>query len=58
MYFVQTPDQHREKGSDSQELSSFAGECGSDVPATPLHYVNDYARVNVYMPADTERGVS
>ena len=35
MYFVQTPDQHREQGS--------------NVPATPLHYVNDHARVNVYV---------
>jgi hypothetical protein len=40
MYLVQTPDQHREQGFDA--------------PATPLHYVNDYARVNVYMSADTE----
>jgi len=40
MYFVQTPDQDRGQGSDA--------------PATPLHYVNDYARVNVYMSADTE----
>ena len=54
MCFVQTLDQHRQQGSDSQELSSFTGECGSDAPATPFHYVNDYARVNVYVSADTE----
>jgi hypothetical protein len=43
MYLVQTPDPHREQGS--------------DVPTTPLHYVNDYARVNVYMSADKESHV-
>ena len=40
MYCLQTSDRDREQGFDA--------------PATPLHYVNDYARVNVYMSADTE----